>query len=426
MIADRKSGALLMLLDTLILAYGSYILSYLVPEAGDIWEPAKYAGLIALSAWIVWGILALWKKNANHHLLPIALFIVSVGWLEIYHLGLATGEVMQGPRQAIFTSISLGVFLFIAVCLRDYHILGDYKYVWLVVGLAIQFVVMLFGTTKYGATLWITFGNYSVQPVEFVKIMIVIFFAAFLRQFSSQNNNWFKSEEKRVRRRALISLGIGMAAAEFTLVIQRDLGMALLLFGIFISMFYVTSNRKDILACTFLLSSLGAYFCWKYFDHVQERVNNWLDPFCDYYDKGHQMCQAIFTLGNAGLDGTGLGLGGAHNIPIVINDFTFVAIVEEFGIFGASALIVAFILLAAHYFYVALKVKDEFGTILVTGLASMFAWQSIINMLGVTKSIPMTGIALPFVSAGGTSMVSCFVILSLIWVIDACDGGVSR
>lgn len=426
MIADRKSGALLMLLDTLILAYGSFVLSYLVPSVGDIWEPAKYAGLIALSSWIVWGILAIWKENANHHLLPLSLFVISISWLEIYRLGLATGDVMQGPRQAIFTSISMAVFLFIAVCLRDYRILGDYKYTWLVVGLFIQFVVMIFGTTKYGATLWITFGSYSVQPVEFVKIMIVIFFAAFLRQFSSQNNNWFKADEKRIRRRALISLGIGMAAAELSLVIQRDLGMALLLFGIFISMFYVTSNRKDILAITFSLSSLGAYFCWKYFDHVQERVNNWLDPFIDFNNKGHQMCQAIFTLGNAGLDGTGLGLGEAYYIPIVINDFTFVAITEEFGILGASALIVVFLLLTAHYFYVALKVKDEFGTILVTGLASMFAWQSVINMLGVTKSIPMTGIALPFVSAGGTSIVSCFVVLSLIWVVDAVDGEVSK
>ena len=134
------------------------------------------------------------------------------------------------------------------------------------------------------------------------------------------------------------------------------------------------------------------------------------------------MCQALFSLGNAGLDGTGLGLSQAYRIPEVVNDFTFVALTEELGLLGIAALILGVVLLVARCFGVALRAQDEFGAILATGLASLFAWQSLIIMLGVTKMLPMTGITLPFVSAGGCSLLSSFMVLALVWIIDAQDG----
>ncbi|MCR4783401.1 MAG: FtsW/RodA/SpoVE family cell cycle protein [bacterium] len=425
----RSVGAVLMLLVTLLLAYGSYVLSLMMPAGLPPLEPFKYAALIAGSGWGVWLILALMKKRGDCCLLPTALFLVSFSWLEIYSLGLKINEPMQGPRQAVLTAISMACFLLMVLFLRNYRILEEYKYLFLCSGLALQLAVMMFGVAVNGASLWFRVGGLSFQPFEFVKIFIIIFLAAYLRQFRYWLRLGFVSKEGRLPRKALLKLGLGMAAAELILVAQRDLGMALLLFGIFIAMFYITTGRRDILLLTFVLSGGGAYFCWKYFSHVQVRVANWLDPFADAKDIGYQMCQAIFSLSNAGIDGTGLGLSKAYVIPEVVNDFTFVAITEEFGMLGCAALIVGLMILVSRSFAVAIKVQDEFGTILAAGLASLLAWQSLIIMLGDTKMIPMTGITLPFVSAGGCSLLSSFMVVALIWIIDASDvdsAGISR
>ncbi|MBQ7501650.1 FtsW/RodA/SpoVE family cell cycle protein [bacterium] len=419
--STAASGAVLMGIVTVILAYGGWALSFIVPSGRDVWLPLEYAGLIAFSAWIAWGALALCYRNGNHNILPLTMFIITVAWLETYRLGFSTEDFSQGPRQAVFIAAGLALFLAVVVCLRDYRILEDYKYIFLILALLIQISVMLFGMRINGATLWVDIGGHSFQPFEFTRILLVFFLASYLRQFRGWLRMDLISENWRLPHRAFIMLGLGMAAAEILLVVQRDLGMALLLFGIFVSLFYAVTNRKDILALAFGLSSVGAYFCWRIYPHVQERVSNWLDPFVAFDGSGYQICQAIFSLANAGLDGTGLGLGGAAYIPAVVNDFTFVAIAEEFGIMGAGALLAGMILLFAECFGISLRVKDEFGSILAAGLVYMLAWQSLINLLGVTKVLPMTGVALPFVSAGGTSMLSCFAVLALLWRIDISD-----
>ena len=411
-----------MAIVTAIIAYGSFVLTYLLPPQIPPIQPYQYGALLAGSGWVAWLLLNWRQERGDPCLLPCALFLVSVSWLEIYSLGLATQDYAQGPRQAIFTALSLGVMVAMVYFLGNYRVLEEYKYTFLCGGLVMQILVMLFGVSINGATLWFRIGGISIQPIEFVKICLIIFLAAYLRQFRYWLRLGFVSKAGRLPRKALVMLGVGMAVAELLLVAQRDLGMALLLFGIFISMFYVPTGRRDIVALTFLLSGAGAYLCWKYFTHVQIRVANWLDPFAQYEDRGYQMCQALFSLGNAGLDGTGLGLSQAYRIPEVVNDFTFVALTEELGLLGIAALILGVVLLVARCFGVALRAQDEFGAILATGLASLFAWQSLIIMLGVTKMLPMTGITLPFVSAGGCSLLSSFMVLALVWIIDAQDG----
>ena len=209
-----------------------------------------------------------------------------------------------------------------------------------------------------------------------------------------------------------------MALAEGLLVAQRDLGMALLLFGSFVSTFYVATGRRDLIAIASVLTGIGAYSCYFYFDHVQTRVNNWLDPFQDYFGKGFQMCNSLFSLGNGGIDGTGLGLGQPYLIPDADTDFIFTAVAEEMGLIGAVGLILILMLLCARSFRVALNAPDEFGTILASGLASLWSWQSIIVMLGCTKMMPMTGITLPFVSRGGSSLVANAIIMAILWRIS--------
>ncbi|MGM9992499.1 MAG: FtsW/RodA/SpoVE family cell cycle protein [Candidatus Bruticola sp.] len=416
-----RLSALLMLIVTAILAYGSYILTLLTPSGSglDPEEPVKYALLIAGSSWIAWGITALQKKKGDIFLIPSALFLVSISWLEIYSLGFRTKIYSQGPRQAIFIALALACFVLLTWLFKNYRLFEEYKYIFLCSGLVLQASVMIFGVEINGARLWFYIGGFSLQPGEFVKIFFVIFFAAYLRQFRSCIRLGFMSDAGVLARKALLKLGVAMAAAELILVAQRDLGSALLLFGIFVAMFYIATERRDIIFLTALLSSGGAYFCWKIFSHVQIRVANWLEPFQDLDNSGYQMCMALFSLSNAGFDGTGLGMGWADVIPEVSNDFAFVALTEDFGFIGCVAFILGLIILVARCFAAAIKTQNEFGSILASGLASMFAWQSAIIMLGDTKIIPMTGITLPFVSAGGSSIISSFAVLAMVWAVGA-------
>ncbi len=425
---SRRWGALLMLTVTAILAYGSYWLVLIAPNFGvEIdYEPCKYAAIIAVSGWISWSVLAFSPKRGDNFLIPGALFLVSVSWLEIYSLGFRELSYSgQGPRQAIYVAISLLLMLIIVLLLRNYRVLEEYKYLFLTGGVIAQLVVMLFGVKVNGARLWFNIGGFSFQPGEFTKICFIIFFAAYLRQFSP----WMSlgitfGKESRLSRKALLILGLSMAVAELVLVAQRDLGAALLLFGIFMAMFFVATGRIDIVSITALLSSGGAYACWKFFDHVQVRVANWLDPFANIANEGYQMCFALFCLNNAGFDGAGLGMGYSSIVPEASNDFVFVAITEDFGLIGCTALILGIIILVERCFAVAMRAQDQFGVLLASGLASLFAWQSAIIMLGDTKTIPMTGITLPFASAGGSSMASSFIILGIIWAIDASNAEV--
>ncbi|MGM9997970.1 MAG: FtsW/RodA/SpoVE family cell cycle protein [Candidatus Bruticola sp.] len=418
---SSRLSALLMLIITAILAYGSYILTLLTPsESGlEAGEPFKYALLIAISGWIAWAAVTLRKKQGDVLLIPCALFLVSISWLEIYSLGFRTKIYNQGPRQAVFTALALACFVLMTWAFKNYRLFEEYKYMFLCSGLVLQTSVMIFGAQINGARLWFKIGGFSLQPGEFVKILFIIFFAAYLRQFRSWIRLGFMSDSGVLARKALLKLGVAMAIAELILVAQRDLGSALLLFGIFVAMFYIATGRRDIIFLTALLSSGGAYFCWKIFSHVQIRVANWLEPFKDIDNSGYQMCMALFSLSNAGFDGTGLGMGLADTIPEVSNDFAFIAITEEFGLIGCTALILGLVILVSRCFAAALKTQNEFGAILASGLASMFAWQSAIIMLGDTKIIPMTGITLPFVSAGGSSLISSFVVLAMVWAVGA-------
>lgn len=422
---SRRWGALLMLIVTAILAYGSYWLVLISPSYSmgteNAYDPCKYAAIIASSGWFAWAVLALSPKRGDNFLVPGALFLVSVSWLEIYSLGFRNPLYSnQGPRQAISVAVALLLMLLTVLLLRNYRVLEEYKYLFLSGGVIAQLAVMIFGAAANGARLWFNIGGFSLQPGEFTKICFIIFFAAYLRQFSP----WMSlgitfGKESRLSRKALLILGTSMAVAELVLVAQRDLGAALLLFGIFIAMFFIATGRADIVAITAVLSSGGAYLCWKFFDHVQIRVSNWLDPFADIGNNGYQMCLALFCLNNAGFDGAGLGLGFSEVIPEVSNDFAFVAITEDFGLIGCTALILGVVILVERCFAAAMRAQDQFGVLLASGLASLFAWQSAIIMLGDTKIIPMTGITLPFVSAGGSSLASSFIILGIIWSIDA-------
>lgn len=415
----RSSGAGLLVVVSLVLAVGAWLARAGLHGLKDVPSPWPSVGLLLASFWVGWAATRLRRLPGDPLLLPLAAFLCSVGWLEIYRLGPAIDTPGLGARQALWIALGLVVFVVTLYVLGDYRSLEDYKYLCLLGGVLLQAAVMVFGIEINGARLWFQFGSMLFQPVEVVKVLLVIFLAAFLRQFRQWLRLSLLSREGRLPRKALLLLGLGWAAAEGVLVLQKDLGMALLLFGLFLSMFFLATGRLDLVGVAGVLALAGGWFCYRLFGHVRVRVGAWLDPFADPQGEGYQMSQALYSLASGGVDGTGLGMGRPFLVPEAYTDFAFVAVSEELGMLGAVAVLVVFMALVTRAFRTALLAGDEFGTLLSAGLATLMAWQTLIIIGGTVKLAPMTGITLPFMSYGGSSMLANFLILGLLWRISA-------
>ncbi|MEW6279407.1 MAG: FtsW/RodA/SpoVE family cell cycle protein [Candidatus Eremiobacterota bacterium] len=385
--------------------------SAMPPGAPEPWTSATVLGVGWLSVWFA---LRRARVGGDPLLMPLACLLSGLGWVMVYRL-----QPDLGMRQALWILIGLAVFLANSLLLRDYRRLEEYKYLSLVVGVTLQAAVMLFGTEINGARLWFRVGELQFQPVELVKILLILFLAAFLRRFQLWLRVGLRSREGRLPRRALLLLGLGWLAAEGVLILQKDLGMALLFMGIFLTMFYMATGRTDLVLAAGALFVGGAALGYLTFEHVQVRVQAWLDPFQDAQNRGFQMSQALFSLAWGGMFGTGLGLGQPDRVPEAATDFVFVALAEELGFLGAVAILVTFMLLVTRAFRAAMRAPDEFGTLLAGGLAVLIAWQSLILIAGTVKLMPMTGITLPFVSYGGSSMLASFTILALLRRVSA-------
>jgi cell division protein FtsW (lipid II flippase) len=409
---------LLMLLVSAILVLGAALaqagLSRLDPPS-----PWPSVGLLLSVFWAGWLLSLLCRPPGDFLLLPLATLLCSVGWLEVYRLGPAISAPTLGERQAWWIALGILVFVLILFVPGDYRVLEDYKYSCLLIGVFLQLAVMLFGIEINGARLWFEIGPLLFQPVEVVKILLVVFLAAFLRQFRHWIRLGLLSPEGRLPRKALLLLGLGWACAEGVLVLQKDLGMALLLFGIFLSMFFLSTGRRDLVALSAVLAGLGSWACYHLFSHVRVRVGAWLNPFEDPHGQGYQMSQALYALASGGLDGSGLGMGRPFLVPEAYTDFIFVAVAEEWGMLGALGVLIVYMMLITRAFRISLWAGDEFGTLLAAGLATLLAWQTLILVGGTVQLAPMTGITLPFMSYGGSSMLANFLILGILWRISA-------
>lgn len=354
-------------------------------------------------------------KMGDPLLIPLTAFLSSLSLIMIYRL-----KPDLFSQQALW--ILIGVFfltcsLFLA---KNYTKLKDYKYVFALAGLALLLAPILAGTEKYGAKLWLNIAGVSFQPSEIAKIFMVIFLAAYLEEkrellaFANRKilGIWLPPFKHfgPLLLMWLISLAV--------LVFEKDLGSSLLFFGIFLSMLYVATGRKVYVVAGILLFLSGATFCYFMFAHVRARIDIWIDPWVDVAGKGYQIAQSLFAIASGDLAGVGLGRGFPTYIPAVHTDFIFSALAEEMGLMGGFAVITAYLLFASRGFRIALTNKDEFGKLLAVGLASAFALQVFIIIGGVTKLIPLTGITLPFMSYGGSSILANFILLALLLAVS--------
>jgi cell division protein FtsW (lipid II flippase) len=361
--------------------------------------------------------------NADPYLFPLVALLAAIGLVMIYRID----ESLARDQANWFV---LGLILFIAtiVLLRDYHVLERYRYVIALVslGLLVMPRLPLIGSQVNGAYLGVDVGPLAFQPAEFAKIGVVIFLASYLRD----RREVLVVGARRVAGVTLPPLKhlgpllVVWGAAMLMLVFIRDLGSSLMFFGAFLALIYVATNRASFVFIGFAMFLAGAWFFATTVGHVQDRVDIWLDPYQDPDGAGFQVLQSMFAQADGGLFGRGIAESlliqpnGVALIPEVQTDLIYALIVDELGLFGGAAVIVTYVLIAARGFKTAALAEDGFSKLLAAGLTAVFALQAFVIIGGVTRVIPLTGVTLPFVSYGGSSVVANMVLLALLLLVS--------
>jgi cell division protein FtsW (lipid II flippase) len=389
----------------------------------DIWVSLAYAGIIATMS-LSFGLFGF---RGDQVLLPLSAALAGIGLLMVQRLHpdlAAIDDVYRNLafKQLIFLAAGLAVLWGTVVVLRDLNLLRRYKYTYLLLSLALLAATFVFGQEVNGARLWIDLGPIQLQPSELVKVTLVIFLAAYLdekRDLVGPGGAWRLGPLRLPPLPTLLPMGLMWGASLIVLVVQNDLGSALLLFGIFLGMLYIASGQVLYVVVglgTFAAASWGAYAA---FDRIGIRVQNWLDPWHDPLNTGFQQVQADYALASGGLFGTGLGLGSPWLIPEVHTDFVFAAIGEELGLLGTVGLLALYLVLVMRGYAIALAAPDGFARLLAAGLTTAIGLQVVIIAGGVVRLLPLTGITLPFVSYGGSSLLTNFLIVGLLLRVSA-------
>ncbi|HET6316939.1 MAG TPA: FtsW/RodA/SpoVE family cell cycle protein, partial [Chloroflexota bacterium] len=401
----------LLLFPALLLAVGVVQLALVRKQAVE-WQTLTGAALFALALLIA----AIWQHvrlpRADPLLLPLAAGLAAIGQLMTSRL-----EPGLGPRQGIWVLIGLGALMLVGF-LPSIEYLKRYRYTWAVLALALQVFTLLFGQDPNGsgAALWFTVGPVSVQPTEGVKLLLVLFLASYLDDY----RELLGLAGKRIGPLyvpplpylAPILVMIGAALILFWR--QKDLGPALLFSTVLFTMLYVASGRVSYVVLGIVLLVLGGALASQLFEHVHTRVLIWLDPWSNRQTLGYQLVQALYALSSGGALGVGLDEGSPLFIPAVHTDFVIAAIGEELGLAGALAVIGLFVLLVVRGFLIAMSARGGFAMLLAAGLTSVIGLQALIILAGALQLIPLTGITLPLVSYGGSSVVANFLIVGVL------------
>ena len=350
---------------------------------------------------------------ADPTLLPIAALLHGVGYVMITRL-----DDELAARQTTWSLLAVGAFVLTLLIIP--RATGLLRKQWWLLGTAVALLVSPFipgvGVTFGGARIWVSFGPINFQPGEFAKVLLAVFFASYLadRRMLLRDRPWRVGPIQLPQPADLFPVAFGSGIAVLIMVGQRDLGSSLLFFTLFIVMLWTATERVTYLFVGLLLFAGAACVAWRLFGHVQTRVDIWLDPWADEYGKGYQLVQALYGFADGGLIGTGLGRGTPNLVPEAQNDFIFAAIGEELGLIGASAVLASYVFIIRAGLQIASRTTREVEKLLAVGLTTILGMQAFIIIGGVIKVIPLTGITLPFVSYGGSSLLANYVLLALL------------
>ena len=367
-------------------------------------------------------VLRLRLPNADPFLLPLGGLLSALGLTMIYRI-----DPELAFRQGLWIVVGVGVFAALVVFLKDYRELDKVKYI-----LGVSAIVLLvmpalpyIGRTINGATLWVDFGGGIVfQPGELAKVLFVIFLAGYLRDNREMLSYGTAGQGRLPSPKHLGPLLLIWGGAMLVLFQTRDLGGALLFFAIFLVMLYTATARWSFVAAGLALFLAGAYGLYQVIPHVQTRVGSWLDPWADPADTSYQLVQSLYAISSGGVFGSGLGNGvllspeGNPYIPFLETDFIFSAIAQELGLAGAAGVILLYLIFAYRGLRISMLASDGFSKLLAAGLTAAVSIQAFIIIGGVVGLIPLTGITLPFISYGGSSIVANFIVLALLLMVS--------
>lgn len=351
--------------------------------------------LIAYSQFII----RRFYPDGDKYILILASVLSVIGLTFIYRI-----NPMLALRQVMWFALGVSAFIVIIVLFPDLKSFQKYKYVYLVFTLIFMSLALMFGKVKFGAKNWIEIAGFSFQPSEFGKLFLVAYLASALKDYKN-----FK---------ALIEPAIVVMVCLGFMVLQRDLGTALIVFALSVTMLYIaTSKFKYVITCLGLFI-LGGFISYELFAHVRIRIMIWQNPWAYATDEGLQIVQSLIAIAWGGLFGKGLGFGYPQYIPVSISDFIFTVICEELGIISGLGIIIIYFLLFYRCMRAAIYVEDNFSRLVAVGYSAIIASQALVILGGVINLIPLTGITLPLISHGGTSMLITFCSLGIVQKIS--------
>jgi peptidoglycan glycosyltransferase len=417
-VRSRRNTELGLLLFGSLITAGLYALASLGREASIPANIGPFLAVVIALPLVAHLAVRRLAPEADPLLLPIAALLNGIGYVFIVRLALKPSERDLAGLQANWTLLGIGAFIGTLYLVRRTRDLDRYRYTFALVGVGLLMMPLLpvVGRAYNGSRIWAKVGPVSLQPGEFAKVALVVFFASYL------------VEKRELLRMATFEIGplslpepkhagpvlAAWAVSLVVLIYQKDLGTSLLFFAVFVTMVWIATERNAYLVFGGLLFLAGAFISYRQFGHVRVRVQNWLDPWRDFAGKGYQTIQGQFALAAGGITGAGPGLGRPELIPEVRTDFIFAAIGEELGLLGATALVVSYLLMVGSGLRIALAASVPFEKLLAAGLAAMLGIQAFIIIGGVLRVLPLTGITLPFVSYGGSSLLTNYILLALL------------
>ena len=420
---NRTAEAVLVLAAAGLATFGVLLVNFAQGTRLD----AQTAQILLAFAIVFGGLLAavrLWAPRSVPFLIPLVANITAVGLVVIYRLD----HNMAGlHRWWLLLNAGLACLWLFSVRTRGIGSLPRYRYILLaasVVLVALPLIpagdrVPLHGVEVNGSRLWVEWQwgtEILFQPGGLARLLLVVFLASYL----AERQTAFSAAGTTIGRfrlpdpRSLAPVGVAWVASTGVLVYMRDLGASLLLFGLFLIMLYMATNRPSYLVTGLGLFVTGTVVSYFLLSHVRQRIDAWFDPWADLEGAGYQIVQGMFGLASGSLSGTGLGLGEPHLIPEATNGFVFAAAAEELGLAGSVVVLAMYALLAAAGFGIALRARDLFRKLLAAGLSSVLGLQIILVVAGIVRLLPVTGLAAPFMAYGGTSPVAGFLALVLL------------
>jgi cell division protein FtsW (lipid II flippase) len=390
------------------LAVSALMLS-LAPSAA-IGPPWMLALLGALC--IAWVLLAPANSVRDDILPALAVVLAAVGLAFVARVAPALA-----PKQQLWLLVSLLLAIAAGPAFSQFRRFAAYKYLWVLASLVLFALLLVFGEEINGARLWIKLGPVEYEPIELIKLFIVFFLAAYLAEMAdviATARPW----SLRANLKYLGPLFIGWGASMAILILQRDLGMATLLLATFATMLFVATRRGDIVLFGAGIFAAVVVWAMRHYPYVQTRIAVWRNPFSDPLGAGFQSSQAYYALAAGGLFGTGYRLGHPGFIPDVATDYVYAAISEELGLIGAVIVLAIFLGMVRRAFAIGLEQPDLYAKLLAAGLGATLGFQIFIIVGGVIGLFPLTGITLPFISYGGSSLVANFLLVALLWAMS--------